>query len=70
MNLTNESGAFKRVTASNTATLISGPVALIGVGVAGVTTAQFVQIWDSSDATLATGTIVMGTCSLPASMYP
>ena len=69
MNISLETGSYRRVTASTTLTLCSGPCALIGVGAAGVTTAQFVQIWDSSDATLAVGTIVVGTCSLATSTF-
>ena len=69
MNFTSRSGAFKRFSASTTSVLCSGPCALIGVGVAGVTTAQFVQIWDSSDVLLASGTIVVGTCSLATSTF-
>ncbi len=69
MNFITNAGSYKRIAASTTQTLVSGPCALIGVGVAGVTTAQFVRIWDGSDATLATGTIVVGTCSLATSLF-
>lgn len=69
MNFVNEAASYKRLTSSQTAVLCSGPCALVGIGVAGVTTAQFVQIWDGSDATLATGTIVVGTCSLATSTF-
>ena len=69
MNFTSKSGAYTRITASATQVLCSGPCALIGVGIAGVTTAQFVRIWDGSDATLAAGTIVVGTCSLATSTF-
>ena len=69
MNFTSRAGAYKRINATTTQTLCSGPCALIGIGVAGVTTAQFVRIWDGSDATLASGTIVVGTCSLATSLF-
>ena len=69
MNFTSRAGAYTRISASATQTLVSGPCALIGIGVAGVTTAQFVRVWDSSDATLAAGTIVVGTCSLATSLF-
>ena len=67
MNFITEAASYKRIAASATQVLCTGPCALVGVAVAGVTTAQFVQIWDGADATLASGTIVVGTCSLATS---
>ena len=69
MNIITEAASYKRIAASATQVLCTGPCALVGVAVAGVTTAQFVQIWDGSDATLASGTIVVGTCSLATSTF-
>ena len=71
MNITTEVGSYRRIAAASTATLCSGPCALLGVRVAGIaTTAPFVQIWDGSDATLASpGTIVMGTSTLAINTY-
>ena len=70
MNFTSDAVSYRRFAASTTATLCTGPCALVGVMVAGVTTAQFVQVWDGNDATLASpGTIVVGTCSLATSNF-
>ena len=70
MNFISNGSSFRRFAASTTATLCTGPAILKGIFVAGVTTAQFVQVWDGNDATLASpGTIVVGTCSLATSNY-
>ena len=70
MNLTTEVGTYKRIAAAATSTIVTGPCALLGVRVAGIaTTAPFVQVWDGSDATLAAGTIVIGTSTLAINTY-
>ena len=69
MNIVTQSVSYKRVAASTTATLVTGPCALLGVMVASVITGQIVQLWDGSDATLASGTIVVGTCTLAANTW-
>jgi hypothetical protein len=69
MNLITEMYPYKRLVASTTQTLCTGPCALIGVRVAAVLTGQIVQVWDGSDATLAAGTIVVGTCTLAANTF-
>ena len=66
MNINNECLSYKRLSATTTATLVSGPCVLWGASVASVLTGQIVQLWDGNDATLAAGTIVIGTCTLAA----
>ena len=70
MNFVNEAGSYKRLSATTTATLVSGPCVLWGASVASVLSGQIVQLWDGSDATLAAGTIVVGTCTLAANTQP
>lgn len=70
MNFITNATSYKRVAAAATSVLCSGPCALLGVRVAGIAvTAPFVQLWDGSDATLATGTIVMGTSTLAINTF-
>ena len=69
MNFISNAASYKRYAASTTAVLVSGPAALVGIRVAAALTGQIVQLWDGSDATLASGTIVVGTCTLAANTY-
>lgn len=69
MNIVHLAYSYKRVAASATGVLVTGPCLLGGVFVPAVVTGQIVQIWDGNDATLASGTIVVGTCTLAANTF-
>ena len=64
---TAEVGTFTRVTALLTGVqvLSSGPLTLVGSGVAAVLTGQIVQLWAGN----ATGTPIVGTCTLAANTF-
>ena len=67
--MTSQAGNFTRVTALLTGLqcLTSGPIALIGIGVATVLTGQFVQLWSGNTASAALP--VLGTCSMASNTY-
>ena len=67
--LTCEVGNFTRVTSLLTGVrcLSSGPIALIGIGVATVLTGQFVQLWSGNTASAALQ--IVGTCSMASNTY-
>ena len=64
---TAEVGTFTRVTALLTGVqvLSSGPLTLVGIGVAAVLTGQLVQLWAGN----TTGTPIVGTCTLAANTF-
>ena len=63
-----EAGRATRVTASGVAVLTSGPVNLIGIMVASVITAQFVQIFTQTAASI-TGSAILGTMSMATNTF-
>lgn len=63
-----EVGRASRVTATGVAVLTSGPVNLIGIMVASVITAQFVQLFTQTAASI-TGAPVVGTMSMAANTF-
>ena len=65
-NYVREVGTPTRVTSTGVSTLGQGNnVSLIGIGVAAVLTGQLVQLWIGS----ATGTPLMGTCTMAANTF-
>lgn len=65
-NYVREAGTATRVSASGVATLGAGKsVDLIGIGVPGVLTSQFVQLWHGT----TTSTPLLGTCTLAANTF-
>ena len=60
-----EVGSFTRVTASGVTVLSSAPLALLGIGVAAVLTAQLVQLWSGN----ATGTPIVGTMTMVSNTF-
>ena len=65
MNFVTKASNFTRVSASGQTVLTSAPCVLAGIYVAGVTTAQFVQLWHGTDST----TPIIGTCSMAANSF-
>ena len=61
----NETGTPTRVTTSGVTVLSSSNLALLGIGVAAVLTAQLVQLWSGS----ATGTPIIGTMTCAANAF-
>lgn len=62
MNFISNAGGFTRVTASGVAVLSSGRMLLERIFVPAVLTGQIVQLWHGN----ATGTPIIGTCTLAA----
>ena len=63
-----EAGKATRVTATGVTVLTSGPANLIGIGVSAVTTAQLVQIFTQTAASI-TGAPIQGTMTMAANTF-
>lgn len=69
-DLTTEVGNATRVTVSGITTMGNGkPCNMIGIFVAGVLTAQLVNLYTQNAAGVTTGVTVIGTCTLAANAF-
>ena len=63
-----EAGRATRVSATGVAVLTSGPINLIGIMVASVITANFVNLWTQT-ANSITGALIVGTMSMATNTF-